>query len=139
MPNPVFPNKLSQPTPGDLSAVLGRSASLLEEIENFLVVGDHSPGREWKFYSKAAGWTLALKSKKRNVLHLLPHEGSFTVVFTFGERAVEACRGADLPDSILALIEGARVYAEGRSFRFPVSSPVDVSNVVKLLQIKLAY
>lgn len=139
MANPVFPDKSSQPTSDDLTAVLGRSASLLEEIEDFLAVGGHSPGREWKFYSKAAGWTLAVKSKKRNIFHLLPHEGSFTVVFTFGLRAVEDCRGVDLPDSISALIESARVYAEGRSFRFLVSTPADVANVVKLLQVKLAH
>ena len=137
MSKPVFPDKSQQPTADDLSAVLGNTALLLQQIENYLEADNQSPGRDWKFYSKAAGWTVAIKAKKRTVFHLLPHKGSFTIVFTFGQRAVEASENVGLPESISNLIANARVYAEGRSFRFEVSSQSDVANVLKLVKVKL--
>lgn len=138
MSKPVFPDKSQQPSSDDLSAVLGNAAPLLQEIEDYLKAGNHSPGRDWKFYGKAAGWTVAIRAKKRNVFHLLPHEGSFTVVFTFGKRAVEASEEVGLPESISNLIANARVYAEGRSFRVGVSSQSDVTGILKLVRVKLA-
>ncbi len=136
---PVFPDKARQPTSEDLRAVLGSAASLLGEIEEFLEAGGRRPRRAWKFYSKAAGWTVAVASNERTVFHLLPHEGAFTVVFTFGQRAVDAAREAALPAGIATLIEEAQVYAEGRSFRFAVGSRADVASVLELVRIKLAH
>lgn len=138
MPQPVFPDKSLQPSSDDLRRVLGDSASLLQEIEDYLKNGQHGPGREWKFYSKAAGWTLAIKAKKRTVLHLLPREGSFIVVFTFGKRAVSAAEEVGLPQRMLTLIANAREYAEGRSFRFDVVSQSDLDCALKLVSVKLA-
>lgn len=135
---PVFPDKTQQPSSADLYAVLGSAAPRLQEIENYLSTGGHSPGQDWKFYSKAAGWTVAVKAKDRTVFHLLPGEDAFTVVFTFGKRAVDACVGLGLPENINQLIANARVYAEGRSFRFEVSTRSDVESAIKLISVKLA-
>lgn len=138
MSKPVFPEKSQQPSSADLYSVLGSAASMLQEIENYLGAGGHNPGHEWKFYSKAAGWTVAVKAKDRTVFHLLPGEDSFTVVFTLGKHAVDACVGLELPENITQLIANARVYAEGRSFRFEVSTSSDVEIAIKLISVKLA-
>lgn len=138
MSTPVFPDKSQQPSSADLYAVLGSATPMLQEIKNYLDAGGHNPGCEWKFYSKAAGWTVAIKAKERIIFHLLPNEDSFIVVFTFGKRAVAACEGVGLPGNISRLIANARVYVEGRSFRFEVSTRSDVASVIKLASVKLA-
>ena len=131
MSRPVFPDKSQQPSSTDLYSVLGSAALMLQEIEEYLSAGGYNPDHEWKFYSKKAGWTVAIKAKERTVFHLLPNEDSFTVVFTFGKRAVTACEGLGLPENISQLIANARVYAEGRSFRFEVSTSSDVESAIK--------
>lgn len=60
------------------------------------------------------------------------------MVFTFGKRAVAASEGVGLPENISQLIANARVYAEGRSFRFEVSTRPDVEVAIKLVSVKLA-
>ncbi len=138
MTKPVFPDKSQTPSSQDLDAALGGAAFLLKEIEAYLDTCGHNPFREWKFYSKAAGWTVAIRVKKRTVFHLLPGNDRFTVVFTLGRSAVAAAAEIALPKVISALIANARVYAEGRSFRFDVASQADVLSVTKLVGVKLA-
>ena len=48
---------------------------------------------------------------------MTPRERHFLVGFVLGERAVEAARESRLPESILAEIDGATKYAEGRGVR----------------------
>ena len=43
----------------------------------------------------------------------------------------------ELPENISQLIVNARVYAEGRSFRFEVSTMSDVESAIKLVSVKL--
>ena len=138
MTNPVFPDKSQIPSSQELDAALGGAAFLLKKIEAYLETCGYSTSREWKFYSKAAGWTLAIRVKKRTVFHLLPGNDRFTVVFTLGKSAVAAAAEIGLPKVISALIANARVYAEGRSFRFDVAGQSDVLSVTKLAGVKLA-
>ena len=94
--------------------------------------------REWKFYGKKAGWTLALAHKKRRVFHLIPQSGFFTAVFTLGKQAVVAAQHSGLPEEILSAIADAREYAEGRSIRLNVATPDDVAVVKQLSVLKMA-
>ena len=94
------------------------------------------PVCEWKFYSKAAGWSFLLKCGKRTLVYFIPQEGYFKVNFVLGERAVEAARTANLPPEILALIEEAKVYVEGRSFMFDIKTEADCGTAQQLIGIK---
>lgn len=138
MPSPVFPDRSPQPSIADLDRALADSATLLHDLKQHLAHHYEQPILDWKYYSKAAGWTLAIRLKRRTVLHLLPGRGVFTVVFVLGNRAVLATADADLPQPILDSISSARDYVEGRSFRFDVATRDDLETVIKLVAVKLA-
>jgi hypothetical protein len=134
----VFADKSKEPTSSELDEALGETATLLRAIEQHLLDQFGELTREWKFYGKKAGWTLALAHKGRRVFHLIPQTGFFTVVFTLGKRAVLASEGTNLPEEILSAIETARQYAEGRSVRFDVTSREDAAIVKQLVAIKMS-
>lgn len=69
---------------------------------------------------------------------MTPCRGLFLVGFALGEKAVEAARGSTLPGSILAVIDEARKYAEGRAVRIEVKSKRDPAIARKLSAIKMA-
>jgi hypothetical protein len=133
----VFDDKSKEPTASELDEVLGETASFLKSIERHLSNQFGELTREWKFYGKKAGWTLALKREDRRILHLIPRSDYFTVVFTLGKRAVSAARKSDLPGEILSAIGSAREYAEGKSIRFDVKSTKNVATVIQLAAIKM--
>lgn len=134
----VFEDKSQQPTTLALDEALGETAALLEEIEQHLVAEFGEATREWKFYGKKAGWTLAIAHKKRRVFHLIPQAGFFTVVFTLGKQAVLAAQHSGLPEEVLSAIADAREYVEGRSIRLDVATPDDVVVVKQLIALKMA-
>ena len=138
MAESIFDDKSKAPTSSELDKALGKTAALLKEIEQHLFDQFGEITREWKFYGKKAGWTLALVYKDRRVFHLIPRSGLFTIVFTLGKRAVLISQGSDLPTGILSAIENAREYAEGKSIRFDVTSTKDVAIVRQLIAIKMS-
>jgi len=134
----VFEDRSKEPTLSELYEVLGETAAYLKDIEQYLQDQLGELTHEWKFYSKQAGWTLALAHEGRRVFHLIPHAGLFTVVFTLGQRAVTAAQESDLPQDVLSAIENARQYAEGRSVRFDVTTSEDVAVVKQIIVIKMS-
>jgi len=94
---------------------------------------------QWKHYGGQSSWTLVIKSRKRTVCYLYPDRGRFEIAFVFGNRAVEAAREADwLPPVTLEKIESARPYMEGRGFRVEVRTAGDLTQVRKLVALKMA-
>jgi hypothetical protein len=92
--------------------------------------------REWKLYSRKAGFTLRLKDGERTLLYLQPQDGDFRAVVILGEKAVKAALGGRLPSRLRDAIEGARPYVEGRSVSLTVRTPADLRDVRTLLSSK---
>ncbi len=134
----VFHNKAKEPTASELDKALGETAMLLKNIEQHVLEQYGELTHEWKFYSRKAGWTLALALKGRRVLHVIPQSSLFTVVFTLGKRAVSTALESNLPDGIMSAIESAREYAEGRSIRIDVTTADNVAIVKQLVAIKMS-
>lgn len=68
----------------------------------------------------------------------MPCQGCFLAALVLGEKAVKAAHKSDLPDSVLAVTDGERKYAEGRAVRIEVRTKEDLRNVQKLAAIKMA-
>lgn len=134
----VFDDPKQPPEPADLRRRLGPAATAW----NALVAGvaeQCGPIEElWAFAGAKFGWSLRLKQKERVLLYLTPAEGSFLAGLVLGEKAAAAARGAGLPDAILALVEGAPRYAEGRGLRIPVGPGEDVGPIRTLVALKMA-
>jgi hypothetical protein len=68
---------------------------------------------------------------------MTPCRGYFLASFALGEKAAKAAHESDLPPGMLAAIDGAKKYAEGRGVRLEVRSASDVSEIEKLAAIKM--
>jgi len=133
----AFIGKTRQPTDAELSAELGTSRSLWDDVLARLASECKIVDQEWNSYSVKAGWSLRLKVKKRNILYLGPCHGSFRVAFILGDRAVEAARKSKLPAAVMRLVQEGQRYPEGTAVRLDVKGAKDVETIVKLAAIKL--
>ena len=138
MATSAFDDQSRDPETRQLKHVLGRSSALWDALLPHLATEYAPLTDQWKYYSKASGWTLQLKQKKRTVLYMTPAKGHYLASFVLGEKAVKAARQSDLPDPLLEEIEGARKYVEGRGVRIEVRTRRDLANVQKLAAIKMA-
>ena len=138
METSAFLEKAQVPQADEVAEVLGESAAFWEEIRIRMDELFPPIKEDWAWSGKQHGWALRLRQKKRAVLYLTPIEGWFRVSFAFGERAAEAAREADLPASVLDVIEAAPRYPEGRAVRLDVRDAETVPTVIRLAEIKMA-
>lgn len=137
IPN-AFIGKAQKPTIREVSAVLGPSAKLWDELIDGLAKDHGVSIEEWNSFSLKYGWSLRLKLKKRTIIHLSPCDGCFRAAFILGDRAVKATRTAKLPKNVTKVIEAAPKYAEGTGVRLTVKAPKDLAAIRRLAVIKLA-
>ena len=124
------------PTDRDLSAALGAADPLWRRFTKEVRASCGPLVDEWNF-SKAFGWTLRLKQPARVLVYLTPRPSCFLASFALGERACDAIGKAGLPAAILAIIEAAPKYAEGRGVRIPVRTDTDVEAILKIAGLKI--
>lgn len=134
----AFDDRSGPPQETQLAAVLGATYALWNEIREH-VASRFAPAREeWGFTSKSLGWGLRLKHGQRTIVSLIPREGLFLASFALGEKAVDIARASGLPQAVLAEIDGARRYAEGRGVRLEVRDAEMVAAVRTLAAAKMA-
>lgn len=133
----AFDDKSKQPQDADLKTMLGSAYPHWNELKT-RISSQYAASPEWGFSSPSTGWGLRLKAEKRTVLHMTPCKGYFLASFALGEKAVKAAHRSDLPASVMAVIDGAKKYAEGRGVRLEVRAAEDVHNIEKLAVIKMA-
>jgi hypothetical protein len=134
----AFDNKSKAPRAADLKRVLGRTSVHWDSLRAHIASGYAPLDETWNFSGAAWGWSLRLKQKKRTVLYMTPCKGHFLVGFVLGDKAVKAAHDSTLPDSVLAVIDGAKKYAEGRGVRLEIRKRKDLDSVKKLAAIKMA-
>jgi hypothetical protein len=132
----AFVGRTKTPTEAGLRAALGAAKPVWD-----LVVVDMAREleltHEWKSYGPKLGWALRLQRGKRNIVHLGACEGSFSVLFIFGERAVKAARASRLGRAATKLLDEAPHYPEGTGIRFEAVRAKDIPLIRKLAGIKL--
>ena len=133
----AFDDKSRPPKNAELAATLGKTYVLWNELVKRIASRFTPLSIEWGFSSQATGWGLRLKCEKRAVLYMTPCRGYFLTSFALGEKAVKVARESGLPASVLAVIDHAKKYAEGRGVRLEVRSTKDIQNIEKLTQIKM--
>ena len=132
-----FNNKQVMPDEAALTAEIGETKEVLDQICRFIETETGQLAREWKHYGQKSGWTLKLLSKKRNLLFVGPEDGYFVIAFVFGDRAVEAVVKSQLPETIKNDLQNARKYAEGRGIRFEIRDGRELESVLQLIRIKI--
>jgi len=134
----AFDDKTRSPEEEEVSAVLGKTYRLWNELKDRIAARFAPLAIEWGYASKSTGWGLRLKQEKRTVLYMTPCQGYFLASFALGEKAVKLAHDSDLPDSVLTVIDNARKYAEGRGVRLEVRKVQDVRAIEKLAMVKMA-
>ena len=123
------------PTVRELAAMLGVAAPLWRRCIRQMRAS-HGPLVDSWSSSKVFGWTLRLKQPARVLVYLTPQRSHFLASFALGEKACAAVREAGVPAAILALIDAAPKYAEGRGVRIPVRNKADLEGVLAIAAIK---
>jgi hypothetical protein len=133
----AFDDKSQQPSPNEVRQVLGDTAVWWDEIVSYMT-GTYPPITElWNHAGAKYGWSLRLKQKDRVLLYLTPQKGSFLAGVVLGEKAAQAAHDEGAPIAILAAIDGAPKYAEGRGIRLSVTTAEVVATVWELVRLKM--
>ncbi len=133
-----FEDKTREPQESELEVALGSTYPFFKEIFKHLEDNHEDIRPEWKHYGKKTGWLLKLFKGKRNILFVVPFEGSFNVNFTFGDKAVQQVMESDLSDEIKIEWQNAKKYMEGRVVNFSITKDTDnIDHIIKLIEIKL--
>jgi len=136
----AFMGKPEQPSPEEISAALGPTAGLWNELVEWMASRHGAGTQEWKGVCvKKYGWSLTLKVKKRTIVYLGPCIGCFRVAFALGDKAVAAAKETKLPKKILQALAEAPRYPEGTGLRLVVNNAADLDAIRKLAEIKLAH
>jgi len=135
----AFDNKAKEPSDKELAAALGRTSSAWDKLRAHLAAEYAPLTEDWKYHGQKYGWTLQLKRKKRTVLYMTPLERHFVVGLVLGEKAVRAARQSDLPEWVIAMINRAKKYVEGRGIRLEIKKQSDLAVVESLAAIKMAH
>jgi hypothetical protein len=138
MPLSAFDDKDHQPQEKEIKAKLGKSYPVWVELKDGISSKYPSITEVWAFTSKSTGWGMRLKLADRIILYMTPCEGYFLASVVLGEKAVKAAHEAKLPGSVLAMIDSAKKYAEGRGVRFEVRTAKDIRGLVELVGVKIA-
>jgi hypothetical protein len=135
----AFPDKAHKPSEAELKTVLRGSYAAWRRL--IALVGESivPTSEEWGYTSSSTGWGLRLRHKGRVLLYMTPGKGFFMASFALGERAVAAAHASDLPAPVLAAIDAAPRYAEGRGVRFEIRTSGQIPPILALVQIKNAH
>jgi hypothetical protein len=127
------------PADDELTAALGSSRPLWDQLLTDLKDQFKLSEFEWNSYSPKAGWSIRARKGKRNILYLVPCKGSFRVAFVLGGKAVQAARENKVPARVLELIDGGTKYPEGLGIRLQVTSRRDLAPIRTLTTLKLEH
>lgn len=136
MPLSAFTDKSREPTDEDLREVLGKSYQVWTRLIDAVAEQIGPISETWGFTSKSTGWGLRLRQKDRIILYMTPQTGKFIASFALGEKAVAAAKLVKLSSDLLAAIDAAPRYAEGRGVRIEVTGKRQVPHVAILAEIK---
>jgi hypothetical protein len=132
----AFDDKSSEPSEGEIRSALGKAYEVWEKLIDLVSEEIGSTSNHWGFTSKNTGWGLRIKIKDRVILYMTPQREKFFVSVALGEKAVTAARQAKLPESIMAAIDAAPKYTEGRGFRLLVNRSRQLPSLLKIARIK---
>src|SRR5512138_3371030 len=110
----AFDDPARPPAPAELARRLAAAAPLWNALVAHVEKANPPVEEVWSFAGAKFGWSLPLVQKGRVLVYLTPQEGQLLVGLVLGEKAVAAAREAGIPPALLAAIDAAPKYAEGR-------------------------
>jgi hypothetical protein len=135
----AFTDKTAPPDDRTLGETLGRASGLWTDLKAALQAAHGPLVEQWSYAGQAYGWSLRLKEKKRALIYMTPCRGYFLASFALGEKACRAAHERGLAPALLAIVDAAPKYAEGRGVRLPVRRRQDLAGIRRLAAVKAEY
>lgn len=132
-----FEDKTKQPAESDLQLSLSEAFPFWQQLKDYVFAKYPHAAEEWKYSGEKYGWGYRIKDKKRVIIYMTPGKNCFLVAFVFGEKATAEALSGNLTRAVKELIKSAKVYAEGRGFRYEIRNIENVEETKKLTDIKL--
>ena len=85
------------------------------------------------------GWAFRIKYKKRALVYLLPRDGFFKVSFVFGQKATDEIFLSNISETIKTGLKATKVYKEGRGITLEIKGGQLITDIQKLIEIKIKY
>ena len=134
----IFTEKGLIPTDLDLIENLGTTYALWHQIQEFILDQYPKGLKEWNYPGKKYGYSYRIKDKKRVILYFLQRKNYFELSFVFGQKSTDLIMESDISIEIKNELIKARKYAEGRGIRIEVKNDLNITDIKKLVEIKLA-
>lgn len=135
----IFQNKLTKPIDQDLVDNLDSTYTLWFQLHDFVFEMYPNGLAEWNYSGKKYGWNYRIRDKKRAIIYLLPRDKYFKVAFVFGQKATDTIMLSAVSRKIKNELARAKKYAEGRGIRIDINDESKISDIKKLIEIKLAH
>jgi hypothetical protein len=126
------------PGRSDIRQVLGRSAAAGDELRTRISKHFGNVTEDWAVPARKYGWSLRLRLRKRTIIHLSPRAKHFIAASILGERATAAVRGSELAPEVIAPVEQATRYKEGRVIRLKIRIKRETEVVEAPARIRMA-
>ncbi len=133
----IFTEKEVIPTQELIENKLVSNSSHLGSIRRFISSSIGETNEEWKYYGKKNGWLLKKFYKKRNLFFINICEGYFNITFVLGQKAFNTIFESDISTELKTELAGARKYAEGRGLKIKVDDAKYLTDIEKLIMIKI--
>lgn len=134
----IFTNKKAKPTTSDLKKALDSTYHAWQDLADFTHTSYKNTKAEWKFSGEKYGWSFQIKDSKRVIIYLLPRDKFFKAGFVFGQKATDEILESDITEYLKNEIRYARVYGEGRGIRIEVKDNALLTDLKKLITIKIS-
>ena len=132
----AFTDKKQQPTEEEILAMIGPKLPLWEELIQF-IRASYPADEDFTFlYGKKYGWALRFRIRGQLLTSLYPTAGGFTAQVNLSPEAVEQTLAMQPGKNVLAAIDRAHPYPEGRWLFIPVESADDVQDIKRLLALR---
>lgn len=133
-----FTNKTKEPTETELKLVLGTTYTYWKKLRDFTIQSFPEGRAAWHYSGDNYGWSFRISDKKRVLVYLLPRDAFFKVALVFGKKASDEILSSKISDAIKNELKAAKVYAEGRGIRLDITNKSMLTDITRLIQIKIA-
>ena len=136
MATSIFDNKATIPNEEMVATALADTNELWDRLQSHVKEHYQVTSRDWKFYSKKAGWTLRITGEKRNLIFFSPNDDYFLVTVNMSVKVSKIVLDLDISDTTKKLIKEAKPYAEGLSILIEVKKEEDLEDIKTILNIR---
>ncbi len=138
-PFSFFVDRLRKPSDASIRKVLLRASGAWNYLLKLMLESYGLKGSMHFMYGQRYGWALRFQQGSRFLLALYPNQNCLTVQIVLGPAQVIAASTMGLPPRVLAVLEAAKKYPEGRWLFIPVKSIANARQLRSLIALKISH